>query len=65
MKIQAWLTFINIAKQEVSESQIFDKLRRRFESHFRFDEKGLPRVWKPSDDIDSIYSKAKEEVNFY
>jgi hypothetical protein len=34
----------------------------RFEEKFRYDDKGLPKVWKPEDDIDSYFKKARDEV---
>lgn len=36
----------------------------RFEEKFRYDDKGLPKVWKPEDDIDSYFKKARDEVIF-
>jgi len=36
------------------------KLRAYFEELFRYDEHGVPRVWKPSDDIDGAFKKAKD-----
>ena len=38
------------------------KLRTHFEERFRYDEQGVPRVWKPDDDIDGAFKKAKDEV---
>lgn len=35
---------------------------QRFEEKFRYDDHGLPRVWKPEDDIDSHFKRAKEDV---
>lgn len=35
----------------------------RFEEKFRYDDKGLPKVWKPEDDIDSYFKKARDEVS--
>ena len=34
----------------------------RFEEKFRYDEHGLPRVWKPEDDIDSYFRKARDDA---
>lgn len=28
---------------------------------FRYDDNGIPRVWKPTDDIDLYFSRAKAE----
>jgi hypothetical protein len=36
----------------------------RFEEKFRYDDHGLPRVWKPEDDIDSYFKRAKEDVRY-
>ena len=36
-----------------------------FEDKFRYDEQGVPRIWKPSDDIDGIFKSAREEVSTY
>ena len=38
------------------------KLKLIFEERFRYDDEGVPRVWKPDDDIDSIFKKAKDAV---
>jgi protein SEY1 len=60
VKFQVWETLHKTLSNEVSEGSLLEKLRRKFESLFKFDEKGLPRVWKPADDIDLIYSQAKD-----
>ncbi|KAJ3258360.1 Dynamin-like GTPase that mediates homotypic ER fusion [Boothiomyces macroporosus] len=62
MKHQAWELLLKVAKDEVADVQILEKLRRRFESQFRYDDKGLPRVWKPTDDIDSLFAVSKEKA---
>jgi hypothetical protein len=36
------------------------KLRAHFEERFRYDEHGVPRVWRPDDDIDGAFKKAKD-----
>lgn len=38
------------------------KLKLVFEDKFRYDAEGVPRVWKPEDDIDSVFRTAKESV---
>lgn len=37
-------------------------LERRFNTLFRFDEKGLPRKWNPNDDVDTLYFAARDET---
>jgi hypothetical protein len=61
MKMQAWNRFLQVIKIEVSDISIHEKLRRKFENLFRYDLKGIPRVWKPTDDIESYYHSAKQE----
>jgi protein SEY1 len=34
----------------------------RFEDKFRYDEQGVPRIWKPSDDIDGMFKSARDDV---
>lgn len=38
------------------------RLRAYFEERFRYDEQGIPRVWKPEDDIDGAFKKAKDQT---
>ena len=33
-----------------------------FEDKFRYDEHGVPRIWRPTDDIESIYTRAREST---
>ena len=62
MKCQAWEVLLRVCGDEVGEATLLDKLRRRFEANFRYDEKGIPRIWKPADDIDTLYSASKLET---
>lgn len=59
---RSWTLLRRRIDEELADSMILLKLRNRFEEKFRYDEKGLPRVWKPEDDIDSFFSKAKDET---
>jgi hypothetical protein len=38
------------------------KLRENFEDKFRYDESGVPRIWRPTDDIEGVYTKAREST---
>jgi len=38
------------------------KLRENFEDRFRYDEHGVPRIWRPSDDIDGLFAKARDHT---
>ncbi|KAL2353318.1 GTP-binding protein Sey1 [Cryomyces antarcticus] len=48
--------------EEVMEGNILLKLRENFEDKFRYDEHGVPRIWRPSDDIEGIYTRAREST---
>jgi len=38
------------------------RLKEKFESVFRYDNNGLPKVWKPGDDIDGQFQLSLNEV---
>jgi hypothetical protein len=65
IKFSCWQTFLKLVQDELAEGPFMEKLRRRFEQYFRYDENGLPRIWKITDDIDAIYHKAKTMVIIY
>lgn len=48
--------------EEVMEGNILLKLRENFEDKFRYDDAGVPRIWRPTDDIEGIYTKAREST---
>lgn len=48
--------------EEVMEGNILLKLRENFEDKFRYDEAGIPRIWRPTDDIEGLYAKAKDST---
>lgn len=48
--------------EQTSEANLLVKLKLAFEERFRYDDAGVPRVWKPTDDIDSLFKKAKDDV---
>ena len=49
--------------EQTADAVFLGKLRTFFEERFRYDENGVPRVWRPEDDIDGAFRKAKEEVS--
>ena len=63
MKFTCWETLVTVIKGELTDSHLVEKLRQRFEKIFRYDERGLPRIWQPSDDIDKYFSEAKSKVS--
>ncbi|KAI9742499.1 MAG: Dynamin-like GTPase that mediates homotypic ER fusion [Claussenomyces sp. TS43310] len=48
--------------EEVMEGNILLKLRENFEDKFRYDDAGVPRIWRPTDDIEGAYTKAREST---
>ena len=65
MKFTCWETLITVVKGELTDAHLVEKLRHRFEATFRYDERGLPRIWKPTDEIDNLFSAAKTKVDSY
>jgi len=49
-------------EEQTSDPNILSKLRSTFEERFRYDENGVPRVWKPEDDIDAAFRKARDQT---
>lgn len=58
---RAWLGLRSKVDEQTSDVSFLSKLRTHFEERFRYDEQGVPRVWKPEDDIDSAFKKAKDQ----
>ncbi|KAF7427975.1 Dynamin-like GTPase that mediates homotypic ER fusion [Pleurotus ostreatus] len=59
---RAWMALRQKVDEQTTDAVILSKLRAHFEERFRYDEHGVPRVWKPEDDIDSVFKKAKEQT---
>lgn len=57
-----WKALVRRVKDEVSDTPLLAKLKRRLEDVFRYDSDGLPRVWSPSDDIDGCFREAKNQA---
>ena len=52
LRKRAWIAFRAKIDEQTADPVILGKLRTHFEERFRYDEAGVPRVWKPDDDID-------------
>lgn len=48
--------------EEMIEGNLLLKLRENFEDKFRYDEEGVPRIWRPTDDIEGVYTRAREST---
>jgi protein SEY1 len=64
LRKRAWIGLRAKIDEQTADTAILAKLRTHFEERFRYDEQGIPRVWKPDDDIDGVFKKAKDQVNF-
>lgn len=62
LRKRAWLALRAKVDEQTGELSFLGKLRTHFEERFRYDEQGVPRVWKPEDDIDSAFKKAKDHT---
>ncbi|KAJ3122976.1 Dynamin-like GTPase that mediates homotypic ER fusion [Nowakowskiella sp. JEL0407] len=60
---QAWEDLNKKLRDELGEDRVLSRLRNRFNESFRYDENGIPRVWRPGDDLDTYFIKAKEEAH--
>ncbi|KAF9959348.1 Dynamin-like GTPase that mediates homotypic ER fusion, partial [Mortierella alpina] len=59
---QGWILLTMRIQEESVDGLILYKLLNRFEERFQRDEQGLPRVWKPNDDINTPFRKARDET---
>ncbi|KAF7594670.1 Dynamin-like GTPase that mediates homotypic ER fusion [Aspergillus hancockii] len=48
--------------EEMTEGNLLLKLRENFEDKFRYDDDGVPRIWRPTDDIEGVYTRAREST---
>lgn len=62
LRRKSWVALREKIEEEVMESNILMKLRENFEDKFRYDEEGVPRIWRPTDDIEGIYTRAREST---
>lgn len=62
LRRKSWTTLRAKIDEEMLEGNLLLKLRENFEDKFRYDELGVPRIWRPTDDIEGIYTKAREST---
>lgn len=63
LRSRTWVSLRRKLEEQTSEATVINTLRTTFEERFRYDEAGLPRVWKPEDDLEAAFKKAKDEVS--
>lgn len=62
LRRRAWLALRSKIDEQTADTVLLAKLKFAFEDRFRYDTDGVPRVWRPNDDIDTLFREAKEEV---
>ncbi|KAK2863643.1 Dynamin-like GTPase that mediates homotypic ER fusion [Arthroderma sp. PD_2] len=62
LRRKAWGVLRSKIDEEMMEGNILLKLRENFEDKFRYDDAGVPRIWRPTDDIEGIYTTAREST---
>jgi hypothetical protein len=62
LRRKSWGALRDKVDEELMEGNLLLKLREYFEDKFRYDEEGVPRIWRPSDDIEGMYTRARENT---
>lgn len=62
LRRKSWGVLRAKIEEEMMEGNLLLKLRENFEDKFRYDEAGVPRIWKPSDDIEGLFRQAREST---
>lgn len=62
LRRKSWGVLRTKIDEEMMEGNLLLKLRENFEDKFRYDESGVPRIWRPTDDIEGLYTKAREST---
>ncbi len=62
LRRKSWGVLRTKIEEEMMEGNLLLKLRENFEDKFRYDEAGVPRIWRPTDDIEGVYTKAREST---
>lgn len=62
LRRKSWGVLRAKVDEEMMEGNLLLKLRENFEDKFRYDAEGVPRIWRPTDDIEGAYTKAREST---
>ncbi|KAJ5902089.1 Protein sey1 [Penicillium taxi] len=62
LRRKSWGVLRSKIDEEMTEGNLLLKLRENFEDKFRYDDDGVPRIWRPTDDIEGIYTRAREST---
>ncbi|KAF8494085.1 root hair defective 3 GTP-binding protein-domain-containing protein [Russula emetica] len=59
LRQRVWAALRAKVDEQTADTAILTKLRTYFKECFCYDEHGVPRVWKPDDDIDGTFKKTR------
>ncbi|KAJ3187631.1 Dynamin-like GTPase that mediates homotypic ER fusion [Irineochytrium annulatum] len=59
---QSWQILLEAIQKETADEILLGRLKARFEAKFRYDDKGVPRIWKLDDPIDNFFKAASDDV---
>lgn len=62
LRRKSWDVLRTKLNEILMENNLLLKLRENFEDRFRYDDAGVPRIWRPTDDIEGIYTRAREST---
>ena len=62
LRRRSWVALRERVADEVADGNLLLKLRENFEDKFRYDDAGVPRIWRPTDDIEGLYTRAREST---
>ncbi|CAO1617569.1 unnamed protein product [Parajaminaea phylloscopi] len=62
LRRRSWLDLRSKIDEQTADTILVTKLRAAFEDRFRYDDAGVPRVWRPEDDIDAIFRVARDDT---
>ncbi|KAL1411658.1 Dynamin-like GTPase that mediates homotypic ER fusion [Vanrija albida] len=62
LRSRSWLVLRKKLEEQTADATVLLTLRESFEERFRYDDNGVPRVWKPEDDLEGAYKKARDET---
>ncbi|CAE6489237.1 unnamed protein product [Rhizoctonia solani] len=65
LRRRAWLAFRAKVDEQTADNVLMGILRTHFEEKFRYDAAGVPRVWRPDDDIDGAFRLARDDTLKY
>lgn len=62
LRFNAWSSLRAKIDEQTTESIMLVRLKLIFEEKFRYDKDGVPRVWAADDEIEGVFTKAKDDV---